>query len=515
MRPIRTSSSSRVTRLSFLKRSQRMKLRVTIWTLGLALAGCATAARAQVQDQNSQSQDPSGQYPATSSTGSAGTNRKMPAGAARGVSGPNDLQSNDPSQVAQDRNTLAGAQFLGLGSLQRAHNIFDPSITVSELGQTVPGAPGIKNLTSDTIVGGSLNFDRTSGPYHLTAIYSGGENILRGSLSGNMNLQFHDLSVSQEIDSARWRLLLRDDFIATPGAAFTGTGLGGPGILAQLTSLESSLNGIGQGFAPSQTIQTGNAMRYSNATLGQVQYSLSRRSTVTLAGSYGVLHFTTPGFLDSHMVTAQAGYDYMIDPADSIGLFGGYGKTDYTGNALSNTTTNYLAGLAFGRKITGRLAFQVGGGPEQIRSSYAAGGGFQIWYAAVNSALTYARRRDGLSLTFLRGLTSGSGVFAGAESYVATLEAHRQFTRYWTGSVTGGYAINNSLAPARSPTFRFDNWFAGASIGRQLGHHFQISLNYGAQRQNSPASCPVTSCGISGLQHTFGMTVSGHLRRIE
>jgi hypothetical protein len=458
-----------------------MKLRQTL--CGLALVGltCSVAAHAQ---------------------------RPVPAG--RGVSPIVDPLPNDPAQVSPDTNTLAGAQLFGVGSLNHARNVFDPSISFSELGQTfppVPGQPNQTNLFSATLIGGGLNFDRTWSRYHLTTIYNGGETFTRGSQQSND--QFHDLNVLQEIDWARWRLLLRDDFVASPGAAFTGTGMGGPGLSAQISStLQASLNGIGQGFVPSESIQTGNAMRYRNAAVGQLEYSFSRRSAFTFAGSYGLLKFTDAGFFSSHMVNAQAGYDYMLDPANSIALLASYGKIDYTGSA--NTTTNYLAALAYGRKITGRVAFQVGAGPERIQ--FVNGTNGQLWYASVTSALTYDWRRTGYSLAFMRGLSSGSGVFLGAKTNTLTLAAHHQFTRSWTGSVNSGYAINNSLAGAGTPTVKFDNWFVGANIGRQLWSHFQLNFNYGVQRQNSPAVCPVANCGIDGFQQTFGMTINWHLR---
>lgn len=371
----------------------------------------------------------------------------------------------------------------------------------------MPGQPNQTDLFSATLIGGGLNFDRTWSRYHLTTIYNGGETFTRGSQQSND--QFHDLNVLQEIDWARWRLLLRDDFVASPGAAFTGTGMGGPGLTAQISStLQASLNGIGQGFVPSESIQTGNAMRYRNAAVGQLEYSFSRRSAFTFAGSYGLLKFTDAGFFSSHMINAQAGYDYMLDPANSIALLASYGKIDYTGSA--NTTTNYLAALAYGRKITGRVAFQVVAGPERIQ--FVNGTNGQLWYAAVTSALTYDWRRTGYSLAFMRGLSSGSGVFLGAKTNTLTLAAHHQFTRSWTGSLNSGYAINNSLAGAGAPTVEFDNWFVGANIGRQLWSHFQLNFNYGVQRQNSPAVCPVANCGIDGFQQTFGMTINWHLR---
>jgi hypothetical protein len=489
-----------------------MKPRATIWVLSLIFAGAfAARAQAQGQGQGPQSQDPSAPYPSASSTAQGADSGKRPSASARGVSGPNDRLPDDPSQATPDTNTLAGAQLFGVGSLERPHNIFDPSLSASELGVTLPNTAGQLVLASETLVGGSLNFNRLWSKYHFTTIYTGGEIFTRGqNIVNNQDSQFHDLTVMQEVDWARWHILLRDDFVASPGAAFTGTGMGGPGLIAQLSStIESTLNSIGQGFVPSETIQNGNAMRYRNSSLAQVEYFFNRRSSFTVAGSYGFLQFPDAGFINSHMVNAQAGYDYSFDPNNSVGILASYTKINYPGSP--NSTTSYLGALAYGWKMTGRLAFQVAGGPEQIRSTSSAGG-FQVWYASFNSALTYERRRNGYSLSFMRGLSSGSGVFAGAESNIITLAAHRQFTRNWLGSINGGYAINNSLAPVGTPTVRFDNWFAGASIGRGIGRHFEVNFNYAIQRQNSPATCPVISCGVVGLQQTFGVTANLHLR---
>ena len=67
----------------------------------------------------------------------------------------------------------------------------------------------------------------------------------------------------QEFDLSRWRFVFRNDFTATPGASFTGSGAGGPGLIAALsTSVGSAMGSVGQSFSPSESIETGNAMRY-------------------------------------------------------------------------------------------------------------------------------------------------------------------------------------------------------------------------------------------------------------
>ena len=169
---------------------------------------------------------------------------KPPIGAARGVTAPFDPQPYDPSQVTPDQNTLAGAVPFTLGSLQHNRNIFDPAISVSQLGQTVPGASGQTILAGVSLVGGSLNFNRTWSEYHFSTIYNGGEtfNLGYGAASTffgatSPHYQFHDLGVTQEADWARWHVLLRDDFKASPGAVFNGQGMGGPGLSSQFSSL--------------------------------------------------------------------------------------------------------------------------------------------------------------------------------------------------------------------------------------------------------------------------------------
>jgi hypothetical protein len=499
-----------------------MKLRETIWALAFVLLFCATAVRAQSQDQGSQPVTPIAPFPPADSIGSGGRG-KPPAAAARGVSSGSDSGSYDPSQVLPDDNTLSGAQFFGVGSLEHAHNIFDPSFSITDLGETNPGnVVGQTNLSATAILNGGLAFDRVWSINHLTMNYNGGESFIAGPLYGgafSRYSQFHNLTVIQQMTWERWHVLLRDDFTASPGAVFTGTGMGGPGLIEQFsTQMSAALSSFGQAFLPNETIETGNIMRYRNSVLGQAEYSFTRRTAFTFSGSYGLLDFTDAGYINSQMLNAQAGYDYLLDPSNSIAVLASYGRIDFTFSPLRTTnnvtasTTNYMAGLAFGRKITGRLAFQAEAGPEQIRVADAAGD-YAFWIASANSALIYDRRRGGVTFSFLRGLGAGSGVFLGSVANTFTGSGRYEFTRFLTGSVNGGYAMNKSLAPAGMPTLNFNNWFIGANLRQMLGEHYALSFNYGVQHQGAVA-CPVANCGVPGYQQTFGMTVNWHLRPV-
>jgi hypothetical protein len=481
------------------------KFRMIVVSAAMALS--VAAVHAQDQTGDTRSVNPIPPISSTDSGADSGSG-KRPIPAAHGVFTPYADQAYDPSQVEPDTNTLSGAEVFGVGSLQHSRDVFDPFLSVTALGQSgIVGTTGQTGLHATTLVGGGLNFNQIWSRYHFTATYTGGETLYYGF---QPNTMFHNLAVSQDIEWRRWRVHLRDNFVASPGAVFTGSGMGGPGLIGEFSStLANSLNTVGQSFQPSETIQTGQAMRYMNAVVGEAEYSFSRRSAFTVSGSYGLLHFTDPGYIDSHMFNAQAGYDYLLDPKNSVAVLASYGKIDYT--ETSNSTVDYLADLAFGRKITGRLAFQAAAGPQQIRVTSAAIGNFQLWTWSANTALTYERRRSGISVAFVRGLTGGSGVFFGARSNTFSGSLHHQFTRFWSASVIGGYALNTSLAPTGAATSSFNTWLLGANVGRQLGRHAQVGFNYGLLKQVNPAVCPVTSCGVAGFQQSFGMTVNWHL----
>jgi hypothetical protein len=272
--------------------------------------------------------------------------------------------------------------------------------------------------------------------------------------------------------------------------------MGGPGLVSEFSSmLGNALGSFAQAFVPSETINTGLSMRYRDSVLGQAEYSISRRSAITFSGDYGLLHFTSNQYFSSTMAGGQVGYDYLLDPFNSIALLGSYGQITYGGT--NNSTTDYAAELAYGRKVTGRLAFQVAAGPQEIHSVTSGPlGTFTFWFPSVNSALTYQRRRTGLSLNFVRGVTGGSGVFEGATSNTISGGFHYQITRNWSGSANAGYAVNNSLVPSGGKSTQFDNWFFGANLGRPVGSRAVINLNYGATDQNNPVTCHLHGCPV-------------------
>jgi hypothetical protein len=106
-------------------------------------------------------------------------------------------------------------------------------------------------------------------------------------------------------------------------------------------------------------------------------------------------------------------------------------------------------------------------------------------------------------------------VLFGAQSHILMAILSRRLTRFWTASLTSGYARNSGLTSLHGISYDYNTWFSGANAGRQLGRHVNVNFHYGVEHQTSTAVCPVAACSSNAYQHTFGMTVRWHLLPAE
>ena len=180
---------------------------------------------------------------------------------------------------------------------------------------------------------------------------------------------------------------------------------------------------------------------------------------------------------------------------------------DQTSSRLQTDT----AQIGFGRKITGRLAFQAAAGPELIYLyNFGPSNRRQLSWSAF-SGLAYNLRRNSYTFSYSHTASGGSGVFAGSETDTFTAGATHGFKRFWSLSLNGGYAMNRNLAPVAIFASQFQNWYVGSGLNRPIGRQVQFGLNYEFSQQSSGGgSCPVLSCGFPGSVSQFGVTLHWH-----
>ncbi|MGO9642768.1 MAG: hypothetical protein ACLP1Y_15845 [Candidatus Acidiferrales bacterium] len=433
----------------------------------------------------------------------------------------------DPNAYIPDSRPLSGSSVLTAGQPQSHVNIFDVSLNFAFAGGNgLISSGGQSVFGTQSVVGGDLNYDHTWRQNSFAASYDGGGSFYDPSSSVYGNGMFHSLSLGEQLVGGRWKLRLTDDVLYGTNADVGGAGMAGPGLLG-------SFGGPFAGLAPDfggagETIITGQGRRLNDSSVADVEYDLTPRSAITVTGSYDILHFLDAGFIDSRNYLGRVGYDLGVSAKSTVAFYFQMGRSYYglfstgdTGPGGSGTPpvlsnmTEYGGGIAFSHRLTGRMAFQIAGGPDLEKLPPASGSSSpNRWVWDVNTSVSYEFRRSSLSLSYFHGPMQGSGVYSGSSSHVFNANYSRRLTRFFSTNLYGGYTRNSALASAVGFSNQFSNWYAGANVSRQLGRWMNLFIYYGAQEQTSSGACPVASCALAGTRQTFGVSLAWHPRPI-
>lgn len=486
--------------------------RFTSCAAGLAiLALYAPGVRAQQQDQTQQTQQ--SQQSQQQSAPPVAAYRSPLASAAD--NGDASEMYADPQKLIPDDHALAGAENLGLGLPTLTHSYWQPHVDLnSSLDSNGALVPGLSSWTTWTSVMAGIDLRRTTGNSDLTLTYLGG-----GMLSNNGNQSngiFQGLDVKDKISFRRGTVTFIDQLNYTPGSLFGFAGLGS----VQLPG--TGLNGIGSGFTPGQSILTSLGQDLTNSFVTEVDTFLTPKTTISVVGGYSLLHYFDGGLYDYGNTNAQIGYNYQLNRTDSIALSYQFSAFRY-GNANQSINNNTVM-VSYGRRLTGRLAFQVAAGPDftflrsPITSIPGSGGmnaatsSTQQVYWSLNTSISYQMERAMLGLTYTHGVTGGSGVLLGSVADAVSGSVRRQISRTTGAGLNFGYSHNTGLSLATgtatplSQTFAY--WFGGGNLTRPWGRTLNLSLSYQMQYQDSNSSfCIGPACGSSVLRHviTFGV----------
>ena len=94
------------------------------------------------------------------------------------------------------------------------------------------------------------------------------------------------LSFAPTLTFGRWVVRSRDDLALAPQGGFNGLGFEGAPLAA-----DTALTNVTPLLEPGDDILTAWTERLDNTSFGEVDYSLSRRTTMTFVGSYTVTAF--------------------------------------------------------------------------------------------------------------------------------------------------------------------------------------------------------------------------------
>jgi len=416
-----------------------------------------------------------------------------------------DTSSNE-AELKPDTRSITGARPLTLGSaLERSYLL--PSIQLTEAVTSNPaGVSGQSDTEGQAYLSGNVALEKLWSRSQLVLHYMGGGLLSEG---GSSNSSFYQqFGLSQSFLFRRWSLSFFDNGSYVPESPFGFFGLTNfPGSTNfQQTNLNGSL-------IPNQSILTGQAPRWSNMLTSQVDYTISRRTSVTGVAGFGTLRSSDPQFLDSTQGHFSVGVNYAVGPKDTVGITYGNTIIAFGSSESASTLVSHSVQGVYARRITGRFALRLSGGAQMTSSDTFTAGLRTSWISG--GSLTYGLRGGAVRLSYDHGVTGGAGVFAGASTHILHASLTRQLSRMIAGTVSAGYAHNTPLTSTGSGITQgtFNTEYLAASFSRPLGRETGVYITYNLQHQSSgTALCANLLCDNSTTRHVLGLGINWHMR---
>jgi len=426
-------------------------------------------------------------------------------------------QENAPPPISENP-PLSGLDLPSLEPHAAPLSYLQPGATFSETADSNVGNNlGNQSFTSVSRALGSLTLQRLWSNYDLALDYMGGFAYYDVQGQGAKLLQQMDLD--QKVTWKRGQLSLRDSFSYLPEGNF-GAAYGSLGSVG-ISSLGSSVfNGIlGGGVLGS----LGLAPRILNISVADISENLTPKSAVTAAGGYAFTHFygndfSGASFIGGSQVSGQVGYNRILTSHTQVALVYGYEGFDFS--VLGTAFHSHVIQAMYGHRISGRMDLLIGAGPQitfidtgqEVCSNLSLSASacvppyveIPIAYkdtrigVAGQARLRYRFPRTSLDLSYLRFVTNGSGLFAGAQTDIARLSVERPLNRVWDGFADMGYSRNGRVQPltpqqmsecgssSQSSTAAcpvndatvYSYGFAGVGVHRAFGHSFHGFASY-------------------------------------
>jgi hypothetical protein len=416
-----------------------------------------------------------------------------------------DQNQPSPDTMLPDGRPLTGVQNQTLGQIESPHSYWIPGIQYSNTIQNLLPGSTSTGWSITNYVAANVSLLDTWRSSQLALNYSGGGSFSTDSTQGNGS--FQQLGVSQTFKWARWQLQFFDQFSYLPQSQFgfgAGTGLGLPG------------GGIAPGVP--QTGLTGNYQtlfnavgpRFNNNFTTQVVYQISARGSLNVSGNYSFLKFVDPGNIDNNDAGASVGYNYLLTKVDTLGLVYRFNHYSYIGDP--QVIDDSVINVAYGRKITGRIAFQAFGGPDITSYKVHTDSPSRRITASGGANLTYAIPNGSIGITYNHGVSGGSGVFAGSETDQVGANVARALGRVWHAQANMGYSHNSQAGGGTVPQSSYNSLYVGGGVNRAFGPNmnFNIAYNANIQTTGSQTGCTGNTCDYT--QQQISMNFQWHTR---
>jgi hypothetical protein len=474
-----------------------MRIRSWIWIV--MIVAVLSLARAAA------SQDP----------GLAGAQGQAGAPASAGQEAPSAEESQPPAPPSDSRSFLGAEEFLP-GRLSQMHSYFLPSFMFSEMADSnYQIAPGQQRWETINSIVGRLTLGKMGKHSDISMDYFGGAQVYNHR--SDLNSTIHQFGFTGSYHGRRWSFLVDDRASYLPESTYGFGGFGYSGGLGLCLggATGSNLANLNPAFDTSGAFLTGRGSRILNTSVVQVQYATSARSSISMAGSFSLLHFRQAGFYNTKSGAFYASYSHKFTPRDFVGV--DYGLSLFKLQSSVPAFQSHILQMSYGHQISGRLAMQVGAGPLINEfTNPVSGSSTLISWSAIGS-LQYRARIGSLGLSYSHYTTGGGGVLAGASTDRVYASWGMRLSRKWSGSLGPGFSHNRSLPQTTTANTKrtYDSFYGRASLSRTLGRYATMFFSYEYQAQRTDfAPCSTGACGGSLLRHVVGFGFDFHPRQL-
>ena len=429
-------------------------------------------------------------------------------------------ETANPQPLQPDTRSLTGVEDLSLGTMAIEHSYWQPRLALAETVDSNPEfSTGSGSWGTWTSLLGGVDFHRISGASELLVSYTGGGMFSSGN-NNSANGIIQELSFKDKFSFRRSTLSFFDQTSYLPESSFGFAGTAGAGLPGGGTGV-----GVGAGFTPGQSILTPRGQNLSNAFNVELDTRLTSRTSLTFVGGYSLLRYFDDNLLNYGDGNFQAGYNYSLSRKDTIAVSYNFAAFRY-GNSDQSLNLNTIQG-SYGRRVTGKLAFQIAAGPQfassripitSLTGATTSGttSSSQLYWT-LNTSLLYQLRRATIGATYNHGVSGGSGVLAGAETDIVTGTFSEQLSRTFSGAFSAGYSRNRGIATTSgtSEAQSYSYWFAGVNVAHPIGRSLDIFANYQLQYQDSNTSgCTGSSCSMNIIRHQIAFGLNLHRQPI-
>ena len=290
-----------------------------------------------------------------------------------------------------------------------------PSINLATQFRSAPSGLGYDPLRVQTFVLGRLALRHVSGRSEFLLDYVGGGQISTGR--DGTSSAVHALVLSRTISRRRSSLWFAGAASYLSESPFGFNGFAGLDNSYHSGALSRVLYGSSAYLTtvtPNQTILTPHVPRLSAVLATGVERKLSPRSSWTAAGSYGLLHFSSVGYVSGSNVQVQTSYDYQVTRQNTVAVI--YRFDTFQFQDLAQDVSEHTVWLSLARRLSNQWRMQIAAGPNvKLFQALLSGPTSQFGWS-VNGSLTYQLQRTALRFSYTDGLTGGSGVLVGAQT---------------------------------------------------------------------------------------------------